>query len=90
MRALESGVGQLATALAPAVFSIDGRTLEAVVGDLLSAHGWTIAVAESCTGGLLLGRLTEVPGSSAWVIGGVVAYANDVKTQQLGRSGNAD
>lgn len=81
--ALESGVGQLATALAPAVFSVDGRTLEAVVGDLLNAHGWTIAVAESCTGGLLLGRLTEVPGSSAWVIGGVVAYSNDVKIEQL-------
>jgi nicotinamide-nucleotide amidase len=82
--ALESGVVRLAEALAPAVFSVDGRTLEAVVGDLLKSRGWTIAVAESCTAGLVLGRLTEVPGSSAWVRGGVVAYANDVKTTQLG------
>ena len=51
---------------------------------LLHARGWTIAVAESCTAGLVLGRLTEVPGSSAWVVGGVVAYSNDVKTRQLG------
>ncbi|HYN05797.1 MAG TPA: competence/damage-inducible protein A [Vicinamibacterales bacterium] len=83
-RALESGVGRLAEALAPAVYSVDGRSLEAVVGDLLQAHGFTIAVAESCTAGLVLGRLTEIPGSSAWVVGGVVAYSNDVKTRQLG------
>jgi nicotinamide-nucleotide amidase len=82
--ALESGVVRLAEALAPAVFSVDGRTLEAVVGELLKSRGWTIAVAESCTAGLVLARLTEVPGSSAWVRGGVVAYANDVKTAQLG------
>jgi nicotinamide-nucleotide amidase len=82
--ALESGVVRLAEALAPAVFSVDGRSLEVVVGDLLKSRGWTIAVAESCTAGLVLGRLTEVPGSSAWVRGGVVAYANDVKTTQLG------
>lgn len=82
--ALESGVVRLAEALAPAVFSIDGRSLEVVIGDLLRSRGWTIAVAESCTAGLVLGRLTEVPGSSAWVRGGVVAYANDVKTTQLG------
>jgi competence/damage-inducible protein CinA-like protein len=82
--ALDSGVTQLAAALSPAVFSIDGRSLESVVGDLLHEKKWTIAVAESCTGGLVLGRLTEVPGSSAWVIGGVVAYANDVKMRQLG------
>jgi nicotinamide-nucleotide amidase len=82
--ALESGVVRLAEALSPAVFSVDGRSLEVVVGDLLKSRGWTIAVAESCTAGLVLGRLTEVPGSSAWVRGGVVAYANDVKTTQLG------
>jgi competence/damage-inducible protein CinA-like protein len=82
--ALESGVVRLAEALAPAVFSVDGRSLEVVIADLLKSRGWTIAVAESCTAGLVLGRLTEVPGSSAWVRGGVVAYANDVKTTQLG------
>jgi nicotinamide-nucleotide amidase len=83
-RRLNEGASRLEAALAPFVFSTDGRTLEAVVGDLLGARRWRVAVAESCTGGLLLGRLTDVPGSSAWVAGGVVAYANDVKTAMLG------
>jgi len=81
---LAAGVERLTAALAPYVFSDDGRALEMVVGDALRAHGWRIAVAESCTAGLVLGRLTDVPGSSAWVVGGVVAYANEVKVQQLG------
>jgi len=83
-RRLDDGVSALDAALAPFVFSLDGRALEVVVGDLLRDRGWRIAVAESCTGGLLLGRLTDVPGSSAWVAGGVVAYANEVKTAMLG------
>ena len=83
-RALDEAVGRLGDALGSIVFSVDGRQLEAVVGDLLRERGWRLAVAESCTGGLLLGRLTEIPGSSAWIIGGVVAYANDVKTRELG------
>jgi nicotinamide-nucleotide amidase len=73
-RALDEAVVRLADALGSVVFSVDGRQLEAVVGDLLRERGWRIAAAESCTGGLLLGRLTEIPGSSAWVIGGVVSY----------------
>ena len=81
--ALEAAAEELAGALAPFAFSIDGRSLEAVVGERLRDRGLTIAAAESCTGGLLLGRLTETPGSSAWVVGGVVAYANRVKVQQL-------
>jgi nicotinamide-nucleotide amidase len=83
-RALQDGVDRLAAALAPAVFSTDGRALERVVGDALLAKGARIAVAESCTGGLLGGRLTEVPGSSAWFAGGVIAYDNTVKTRELG------
>lgn len=83
-RALDEAVGRLRAALGAIVFSVDGRLLEAVVGDLLRERGLRIAAAESCTAGLLLGRLTEIPGSSAWVIGGVVAYANDVKTRELG------
>lgn len=83
-RRLDDGVTKLGAALAPFVFSTDGRALETVVGDLLRDRGWRIAVAESCTGGMLLGRLTEVAGSSAWVLGGVVAYANAVKTVMLG------
>lgn len=82
-RVLDSAVAKLADALGSSVFSVDGRSLEAVVGALLRERGFRIAVAESCTGGLVLGRLTDVPGSSAWVVGGVVAYANDVKVRDL-------
>jgi nicotinamide-nucleotide amidase len=82
--ALDAGTESLLSALGSIVFSVDGRSLEAVVGDLLHSRGLTIAAAESCTGGLLLGRLTDIPGSSAWVIGGVVAYANSVKVRDLG------
>ena len=67
-----------------AVYSIDGRPLEAVVGDLLRERGMTIAVAESCTGGLLASRLTDVPGSSDYVDRGVVCYSNRAKTELLG------
>jgi nicotinamide-nucleotide amidase len=62
------------------VFSVDGRSMEEIVGGLLEAGGSTIAVAESCSGGLLLSRLTDVPGSSVYVLGGVVAYSNQAKT----------
>jgi nicotinamide-nucleotide amidase len=82
--ALDSAGRRLADALRAHVVSVDGRTLEEVVGQLLAERSMRIAFAESCTGGLALGRLTDVPGSSAWVIGGVVAYDNAVKVEQLG------
>jgi nicotinamide-nucleotide amidase len=83
-RVLADGAARLSQALSPHVVSDDGRTLETVVGDLLRDRGWTLAAAESCTAGLVLGRLTEVAGSSAWITGGVVAYANDAKVSLLG------
>jgi nicotinamide-nucleotide amidase len=88
-RALDEAVCQLTDVLGTAVFSIDGRTIEQVVGDLLRERGLTIAVAESCTGGLVMGRLTRVSGSSAWVVGGTVAYANEVKVRELGVSASS-
>ena len=54
------------------------------VGKRLLQRCWTIAVAESCTGGLVGARLTEVPGSSGYFVGGVIAYANAVKMAVLG------
>lgn len=58
-------------------------SMEAVVGQLLGQRGLSLAVAESCTGGLVGHRLTNVPGSSAYVKGGVIAYSNEVKEKQL-------
>jgi PncC family amidohydrolase len=55
-----------------------------LLGDLLRTSGKTLAVAESCTGGLLAGAITSVPGSSEYFLGGVVAYHNGVKTSALG------
>jgi nicotinamide-nucleotide amidase len=61
-----------------------GPTLDEIVAAGFVARGLTVATAESCTGGLLVARLTERPGSSAWVLGGVTAYANSAKEQLLG------
>jgi nicotinamide-nucleotide amidase len=76
--------GQIEERLGNAVFSFAGETMEEVVGLKLSVGGYTVSVAESCTGGLIAQRLTEVPGSSKYFIEGVVAYANDAKTRTLG------
>ena len=75
---------QIEERLGNAVFSFAGETMEEVVGLKLSVGGYTVSVAESCTGGLIAQRLTEVPGSSKYFIEGVVAYANDAKTRTLG------
>lgn len=74
---------QIEERLGNAVFSFAGETMEEVVGLRLSLGGYTLAVAESCTGGLLAQRITDVPGSSKYFIGGVIAYANEVKTKEL-------
>ncbi|MFQ5994393.1 MAG: competence/damage-inducible protein A [Acidiferrobacterales bacterium] len=58
-------------------------TMEEVVGDLLRRYGRTLATAESCSGGLLGNRLTNVPGSSTYYVGGVVAYSNALKERSL-------
>ena len=75
---------ELSAALGRDVFSTDGRAMEEVVGALLREHRLTISAAESCTGGLLLSRLTDVPGSSDYVLGGSVVYSNYAKTQLAG------
>jgi nicotinamide-nucleotide amidase len=82
-RMLDDARGELLGALGEHVYSTDGRKMEEVVGDLLKARGLTIAAAESCTGGLLMSRLTDVPGSSAYVRAGVIAYDNADKQRLL-------
>jgi nicotinamide-nucleotide amidase len=84
--ALDAAVASLTNAIGESVFSIDGRSIEAVIGEELTTRGLTIGVAESCTGGLVAARLTETPGSSTYVRGGIVAYSNDVKITALGVS----
>ena len=66
------------------IFEEGDRNLETVLGDALIKKGVTICTAESCTGGLIANRLTDVPGSSAYFLGGLVAYTNDIKMAQLG------
>jgi len=81
---LDRIAGELATALGPAVYSADGRGLEEVVGEMLRTRALRIAVAESCTGGLLASRLTDVAGSSDYLERAVVCYSNRAKTDLLG------
>ncbi|HVP07197.1 MAG TPA: competence/damage-inducible protein A [Candidatus Acidoferrum sp.] len=66
------------------IYGYDDDTLEGIVGQLLVDNDKTLAVAESCTGGQLGMAITSVPGSSRYFVGGVLAYANDVKIQVLG------
>ena len=71
------------TSLGKWVYGIDNETLEGKVGELLKEKGKTLAVAESCTGGLIGHRLTEEPGSSSYFLEGIVAYSNEAKTGRL-------
>lgn len=81
---LDEIVARIDEKLGLAVFSRSGETMEEVVGRLLLDTNRTVSVAESCTGGLISMRLTEVSGSSAYFIEGAVAYSNDAKIKTLG------
>lgn len=65
------------------VISIEDKTVGEVLGDALRDHELTVSSAESCTGGNIAHRITQVPGSSAYFMGSVVSYSNDVKAQVL-------
>jgi nicotinamide-nucleotide amidase len=80
---LNGAVAELTRALGEDLVSTDGAALEAVVGDLLRARGWWVAFAESCTGGLATSRMTDIPGSSAYVERSVVVYSNRAKCELL-------
>jgi nicotinamide-nucleotide amidase len=81
---IDSVVEKIRERIGDLVYGEGEEPLEAVVGGLLAGAGRTIAVAESCTGGLIAGKLTDLPGSSAYFLGGVVAYANSAKQGMLG------
>ena len=81
---LDGLAGQLEERLGHAVYSFRGEKLEEVIALKLTVGGYTLAVAESCTGGLIAERLTEVPGSSKFFMEGVVTYSNNAKVRLLG------
>ena len=74
---------ELRKRLGPAVYGVDDETMEVAVGRALTAAGATLAVAESCTGGLIASRLTDVPGASRYFLAGYVTYSNDAKADVL-------
>jgi nicotinamide-nucleotide amidase len=81
---LEDASASLRTLLGRDIFAENILSIEEVVGELLKACGQTVATAESCTGGSIAALLTRIPGSSQYVQGGIVAYANEAKIQLLG------
>jgi len=72
--------GELEDDLEDAVFSAQGESLEEIVSYYMQMRNAKLAVAESCTGGMIAERITSVPGSSRWFLGGAVVYSNDLKT----------
>lgn len=82
--ALDELARRISDALGLAVFATNGETLEEIVGSMLTESGKTLAVAESCTGGLIGMRLTDVPGSSKYFLEGAVTYSNEAKMRTLG------
>jgi nicotinamide-nucleotide amidase len=84
MKLLDDLAGRLDEVLGEYIFSRNNETLEEVVGQSLKMRGYTLATAESCTGGLLAGRITDVPGSSEYFLEGVVSYSNEAKIDLLG------
>ena len=81
---LEYYLMQLSRKLVPYVFGYDEQPMEEIIGETLTARGLTLGLAESCTGGLISHRLTQVAGSSAYVDRGVVCYSNQAKVELLG------
>src|SRR4029077_1862066 len=78
---------ELRERLGDSIYATDGGTLEQSVGEALRKRAWSIAVAESCTGGLVGSMLSSVPGASDYFRGGVIAYSKDAKRDLLGVDG---
>ena len=84
VRALDEAEAAVRAIAGDRLFGSGTDDLAALVGSALKAAGHTVSTAESCTGGLVAKRLTDTPGSSAYVVGGIVAYANQIKVDFLG------
>ncbi len=80
---LDEAAGKISEKLGAAVFAQNGELMEEVIAKMLTENGQTLAIAESCTGGLISERLTEIPGSSRFFIEGITAYANQSKIRVL-------
>lgn len=80
--------GKIEDELGDAVYSSKGESLEQIVGYYLQMRNSTLAVAESCTGGLLAERITSISGSSRYLLGGAVVYSNELKTEFAGVPAN--
>jgi nicotinamide-nucleotide amidase len=82
---LIDGLGKVLTTRLPNfIYGLDQDNLETIVGRMLTTQHLTLATAESCTGGLIAHRITQVPGSSNYFLGGYVVYSNEAKTQAVG------
>lgn len=85
-KAIDKKVEELKTIIPQHIYSENEEHIQAVIGDLLRAKKATVATAESCTGGYIAHLITEIAGSSDYYLGSILAYANEVKTNQLGVS----
>jgi nicotinamide-nucleotide amidase len=81
--ALDHASDTVAALLGDYVYARERVTMETLIGQWLTSHAMSLATAESCTGGMIGARLTDVPGSSAYFKGGIVAYSNDIKARSL-------
>ncbi len=81
---LDEVEAQVASLLGERIYSRQGESLEEVVGEMLAARGATLSVAESCTGGMVASRITDIPGSSRYFRGGFLTYTSEMKTALLG------
>ncbi len=82
-RLFKSSCKAIRTVLGDSIYAYNHDSMEKIVGNLLRANNLQLAVAESCTGGLICQRLTNTPGSSEYLLGGVVSYSNELKTKFL-------
>jgi PncC family amidohydrolase len=83
---LDEATNQLKNLLGDYIFGFDQQSLEEVIGNMLKKRNFTLAVAESCTGGMLGEMITSIPGSSDYFKGGIISYSGEIKERLLGIS----